>query len=323
VTSSEEIVEPPATVGGRLRAAREEQGLSLDDIGRQTRVPVRHLVQIEEGRLQGLPAAPYSAGFVKAYARAVGLDPVALSHDFRADFDRANRDAPRVAYEPYEPADPVRLPPRLLAIVAVVIALLLVAGYAIWRSGLVTGESADARARLAAGGEENTATTTAATTGAAPAATAPAAAPVPVGGAVRLTALQPVWFEVTNRATGERLFTRVLDQGKYFDVPATAADPVVKTGRPEAIAVTVGGQPVAPLGEPAHTVSNVSLKAASLLARPAAAAPPTTTPVASGGNHAARPAAALSPDTVNPSAATATPPAFRAADNGAAPATQP
>jgi cytoskeletal protein RodZ len=269
VTSSEEIAEKPTTVGGRLRAAREEQGLSLDDIGRQTRVPVRHLVQIEEGRLQGLPAAPYSAGFVKAYARAVGLDPVALSHDFRADFDHANRATPRIAYEPYEPADPVRLPPRLLAIVAVLIALLLVAGYAIWRSGLLTGESAETRAKLAAGGEENTATAAAGS----PTPAAPIAAPVPVGGAVRLTAIQPVWFEVTDRATGERLFTRVLDEGKYFDVPATAADPVVKTGRPEAIAVTVGGVAVAPLGEPAHTVANVSLKGASLLARPAPAAP--------------------------------------------------
>ena len=253
-------------------------------------MPVRHLVQIEEGRLQGLPAAPYSAGFVKAYARVVGLDPVALSTDFRSDFEFANRDAHRVAYEPYEPADPVRLPPRLLAIVAVVIALVLVAGYAIWRSGLVTGESAETRAKLAANGAEST--LVAAPPGIPAAATAPAAVSGSATGVVRLTAIQPVWFEVKDRATGERLFTRQLDAGKYLDVPATAGDPVVRTGRPEAIAVTVGGRAVAPLGEPAHTVSNVSLKAASLLARPAAldiatalpatapAAGPTATPAA-------------------------------------------
>jgi len=116
--TSDGAAETPVAVGAQLRAAREQQGQSLEDIGRLTRVPVRHLVQIEEGRLEGLPAAPYSAGFVKAYARAVGLDPVVLSHDFREEFDNANRNTPRIAYAPYEPADPVRLPPRLLAIVA-------------------------------------------------------------------------------------------------------------------------------------------------------------------------------------------------------------
>ena len=56
----ERAADGPTTVGARLRAAREARGQSLDEIGKQTRVPVRHLVQIEDGRLEGLPAAPYS-----------------------------------------------------------------------------------------------------------------------------------------------------------------------------------------------------------------------------------------------------------------------
>ena len=66
---------------GRRPAARGARGAG--PVARRYRpadaLPVRHLVQIEDGRLEGLPAAPYSAGFVKSYARAVGLDPVALS----------------------------------------------------------------------------------------------------------------------------------------------------------------------------------------------------------------------------------------------------
>lgn len=302
----------PVLVGAQLRAAREEQGQSLEDIGRLTRVPVRHLVQIEEGRLEGLPAAPYSAGFVKAYARAVGLDPVSLSHDFRAEFESANRNTPRIAYAPYEPADPVRLPPRLLAIVAVVIAVLLIGAYGIWRSGMLTGNGPDARARLAAAGDDGN-TTTATTPGAPTPVAAPVAAPI-AGGAVQLTALQPVWFEVTDRGSGTRLFTGVLDQGKTYDVPATAADPVIRTGRPEAIGVTVGGRPVAALGEPAHTISNVSLKADALAAHPA---PAGTTPAATA--SAPVPYIAPPPDNSGAENTADVPPAFRADDSAPAP----
>jgi len=300
--------EAPATVGGKLHAAREAEGLSLEDVARQTRVPVRHLVQIEEGRLEGLPAAPYSSGFVKAYARAVGLDPAAMSQQFRAEFERATRAAPRVQYEPYEPADPARLPPRTLAIVAVVIALILIAAYAIWRSGVLTGEGPDARARLAAQGTENVAVPLPAT--GRPAATAPAPQPV-ANGPVRLTAIKPVWMKISER-NGPVLFQGTLDQGKSYDVPPTAKNPVIRTGRPEAIQVTVGGRPVAPLGEPAHTISNVSLKAGALTSRAAsstASAPPA---------RQTTEAPAPQPATAAPPPAEGTPSAFLNVHSGTA-----
>jgi cytoskeletal protein RodZ len=288
----------PTTVGARLREAREARGQTLDEIGKQTRIPVRHLVQIEEGRLEGLPAAPYSAGFVKAYARVVDLDPVAMSQQFRTEFAASVQASPRIAYEPYEPADPVRLPPRLLAIVALLIAVLLVAGYGIWRSGILTGEGADERARLAASG----APVGAPENNPAPVAGQPVTPAAPASGAVVLTAAQDTWFEVSDKASGTRLYTGVLKQGQSWSVPPTVGDPVIKTGRPEGLTVTVGGQPVAPLGEPAHTISNVSLKAAALTAHPApassAVAPPATAPAPSAAS--------------NDSAAV--PPAFRATD---------
>lgn len=293
--AADPIAEVPTTVGARLRAAREARGQSLEDIGRQTRVPVRHLVQIEEGRLNGLPAAPYSAGFVKSYARAVDLDPMEMSQQFRAEFAAAAQASPRIAYEPYEPAEPVRLPPRLLAFVALAIAILLVAGYGIWRSGILTGEGADERARLAASGEPMG-------TSGAPATPAPGQPAKPAAvptGAVRVTATQDTWFEVTDKASGTRLYTGVLKQGEGWDVPPTAGDPVIRTGRPEGLTVTVGGQPVAPLGPPAKTVSNISLKAASLTARAApaqsAAVPPATSSTPQPRRGTSAPAAATPP----------------------------
>jgi hypothetical protein len=198
--------------------------------------------------------------------------------------------------------------------VAIAIAVLLVAGYGIWRSGILTGEGPDQRAQLAASGAPMGTSGAPATHTPGP----PAKPVIPAGGAVRLTAKQDTWFEVTDKAGGTRLYTGVLKQGQSWDVPPTAGDPVIKTGRPEGLAVTVGGQPVAPLGEPAHTISNVSLKAAALAARPAqaqsAAVPPATSTT---------PTVAHEPTAAVPPAADANaPPAFRTA-TPAAPSTTP
>ena len=48
------------TVGERLRAAREEKGLSLEDIAAQTRIPRRHLESIETADWDKLPAPTYT-----------------------------------------------------------------------------------------------------------------------------------------------------------------------------------------------------------------------------------------------------------------------
>jgi hypothetical protein len=88
-----------------------------------------------------------------------------------------------------------------------------------------------------------------------------------------LTARSPVWVSITERGGG-KIFVGVLDAGRSYAVPATATDPVIRLGKAEALAVTVGGRPVAPLGPPATTLSDVSLKPQALLARAGAAPAP-------------------------------------------------
>ncbi len=58
-----------------LRQAREDRGLSLEDVARTTRIPLSTLTAIEDGDRTGLPAPIYVRGFVRAFARAVGVDP--------------------------------------------------------------------------------------------------------------------------------------------------------------------------------------------------------------------------------------------------------
>jgi hypothetical protein len=61
--------------GGRLRDKREERHLSLGDLARLTKIPERSLERLEAGRFDELPAEVFVRGFVRSYARAVGLDP--------------------------------------------------------------------------------------------------------------------------------------------------------------------------------------------------------------------------------------------------------
>ncbi len=60
--------------GSRLKQGREARHLSLGDIARVTKIPERSLERLESGRFDELPAAVFVRGFVRSYARAVGLD---------------------------------------------------------------------------------------------------------------------------------------------------------------------------------------------------------------------------------------------------------
>ncbi|MHA7963099.1 RodZ domain-containing protein [Paenibacillus sp. CAU 1782] len=62
-------------LGALLRKAREERGLSLEDIQELTKIRKRYLEAIESGDYRVLPGTFYVRAFVKNYSEAVGLDP--------------------------------------------------------------------------------------------------------------------------------------------------------------------------------------------------------------------------------------------------------
>lgn len=66
-------VAPRGSVGEVLAKARARCDKSIEDVAAETRVPVRYLAAIEAERFELIPALVYIKGFVKAFARAVGL----------------------------------------------------------------------------------------------------------------------------------------------------------------------------------------------------------------------------------------------------------
>ena len=269
----EEQPGPPPGIGEQLRAAREARGLSLAEVAAETRIPQRHLQTIEAGDFASLPARTYAIGFARTYAKAVGLHEGDVANLVRAELD-AQEPRPRNRNSGFEPGDPARVPSSgLVWVVLAALILLIAGGYFFFRTlfapaaelpSLVEQERA-AQAEQAAAER--------------PAAQRPAAAAT--GGAVVFTALDEAWvrFYTPQGTITERLMVR----GETYTVPADAVQPMLRTGRPDALAITVGGRRVPKLAEEQTVVSDVPVTAAALLARgrapaatPSPAASPTT-----------------------------------------------
>ena len=61
-------------MGEKLRQAREERGISISEVAEQTRISPMYLESIEEDNYKPLPGGIFNKGFVKSYAKYVGLD---------------------------------------------------------------------------------------------------------------------------------------------------------------------------------------------------------------------------------------------------------
>ncbi|WP_088810007.1 MULTISPECIES: RodZ family helix-turn-helix domain-containing protein [Listeria] len=72
-------------LGDKLKAARREKGLSLDDLQQITKIQKRYLVAIEEGNYSVMPGKFYTRAFIKQYAEAVDLDSAELFTEFESE----------------------------------------------------------------------------------------------------------------------------------------------------------------------------------------------------------------------------------------------
>jgi cytoskeleton protein RodZ len=72
-----------ARLGEQLRDARIALGLSIEDMAASLRIRRVYLAALEEGRVRELPAPAYVLGFVRTYARALGLDDDDMVRRFR------------------------------------------------------------------------------------------------------------------------------------------------------------------------------------------------------------------------------------------------
>jgi cytoskeletal protein RodZ len=257
----EELVESDVpTAGERLKAAREEKKLSLEDIAAQTRIPQRHLESIETADWEKLPAPTYTIGFAKSYASSVGLDRSEIGDQLREEMGGQRFVSSQS--EVIEAADPARTMPIWLVLGAIVAVILIIVVMS-W----LNRRSLEQPANVASTQPGTTAPATPP-----PAQQQPAPQPANAQGPVVLSAVAPAWVQVTDQ--GKTLFEGMLQPGQTYAVPPTATAPLLKAGKPEALKISVGTAIAPPVGPPGKVASKVSLKGPDLMRGPGQPAPP-------------------------------------------------
>jgi cytoskeleton protein RodZ len=235
------------SVGIELRRARERAHLSLHDLAARTKIRVPLLAAIEREDFEKVPAGLLTRGYLRAYAREVGLDPEAVVRQYVAEFEPER--LPRV----HEPPDPQETewdePPaaRSRALLVPVIPLALAAlfflrvhrpddttpvytptpmGTVGQQVGIVPIEHAEPAA----------------------AADDVADAPAPVEGLrLEIHPTAPVWVEAT--ADGTQVLYELVDAGQARSIDATDAI-VLRIGDAAAFAYSINGRPGRALGGP-------------------------------------------------------------------------
>jgi cytoskeleton protein RodZ len=96
--------DPVASFGERLKREREKRKISLDEIALSTKIGTRMLHALEEEKFDQLPGGIFNKGFVRAYARHVGLDEEQTIADY---LEAAGEGVPQRA----EPSPEVRILP--------------------------------------------------------------------------------------------------------------------------------------------------------------------------------------------------------------------
>lgn len=70
------------TLGEKLRQAREERGISIMEVSEQTRISPLYLEAIENDDYAPLPGGIFNKGFVKTFAKYVGVDENEALQDY-------------------------------------------------------------------------------------------------------------------------------------------------------------------------------------------------------------------------------------------------
>ena len=258
----------PHGVGAQLRQAREAKGLTIDQVAADTRISSRHIESIEAGDYDALPGRTYAIGFSRTLAKTVGLheeDVVAMT---RAELNERDGTEDRRATSggKFEPGDPARAPGGRLVWFSIFAVLLLLAGifFAARTLFMPTAElpsltaqeeaeaEAQAERQAAAAQEEEEA--------------------VDPTGDVVFTAEGEVWVRFTD-AQNRVLTEQTLSEGDSYTIPADADGPQIITGRPDLLAITIGGEDVPKLSEELETLTDVPVSAEALLARTSTPAP--------------------------------------------------
>ena len=222
--------------GERLRARRESYGLSLSDVSELTNIKTSYLSAIEALNEAALPAIGYRIGYVRTYAKALGMDGAIAVKEYKADTALTQmklRDAPHVILRRQ-----LRLPRGSISAISVASVALCI--------GLWYGAQSEAIA-----------TPTPVVDIAPQYTAAEPAAPLMQPGLFTLRTTAPSWIEIRN-VQGEVEVSRIFVKGETWQGP-TAAGYSVSVRDAGAVELYDGSELIGALGVSGEPVTGLTL----------------------------------------------------------------
>jgi cytoskeleton protein RodZ len=226
-------------LGERFRAAREARGLAVSDVADKIRIRSVYLAAIEDENWNAIGAPVYIRGFIRTYARFLGIDPEDAVRAFNRAQPPAAADLPAQDTAP-RPVMAGRT--SMLIWVAAAVAVLLVAF-------VVYNELTMQRGQVAAAVTATASPTPAATT-------APAASPTPrpvlAGNSLALVLSAPSWLRVTVDGNVSIEGTFPAGTSKTFHGKSA----LVRIGNAGGVEIYVDGKDVGKLGKSGDVVEH-------------------------------------------------------------------
>lgn len=147
------VVDLAESPGRRLRVQRQSRGLEIERIATQMHLRRDVVEALEQDRYENLPAPVYVAGYLRNYARLLGLDPAQILAAYHAMLPPGEPGATPVEQAPRRPRAAVRskLPGRLIALLLIGA---VIGGAVFWwqgRDGLDAGPGSDILSTLFGG----------------------------------------------------------------------------------------------------------------------------------------------------------------------------
>lgn len=232
-------------VGAELGAKRVAANLSLNDVGKQLHIQAAYLGAIERLDTSALPSIGYVLGYVRTYARFLGMDEKDAIARYKADIEVPHNMG--IDGSPhFVPKRSIKLPKGSVAIGAVLSCVFVVVSWYGMKSDAVSAVPTTAPIPQAENGAQTENWGFA------------SAEPIQdVADMISLKAIGPSWVKVTD-LDGTVLISRIMVPGEIFETYRKHA-PLLSLRDAGAIELYLGGERIGPIGQRGEAAKDIPL----------------------------------------------------------------
>lgn len=235
----DDIVDSELGIGAKLRARRTEKGMTLEAVAEDLKIQKSYVSAMERMQKSALPPLGYVLGYVRSYAKLLGLDPAQSVSEFKAEIE-----CPRhlgIGNLPHHvPKRAFKLPKGSFAIGTVLACALVVVSWYGMRPPVVTAKPA-----LELQHVEKIAKIT------------PPEPRKNIADMIALKAIGPSFVEVVDKS-GNVLISRIMVPGEIFET-RRALEPKLSLRDAGAIELYVAGERIGPIGQKGASAKHISL----------------------------------------------------------------